>query len=148
MKKVITYGVYEKENGIKRFRKNIKEALSKNKEWKIINEFIDKGNKNVIKENFLKLCSELLNKKIDVIIVGNPKQFMNVLGTSIDDFFNMLSKRNIEIYFTEYKFSTMDYDWKLKFEILKAISMYKPRNIQRKNSKEIKKKLQIRGDGE
>ena len=46
MKKVITYGVYEKENGIKRFRKNIKEALSKNKEWKIINEFIDKGNKN------------------------------------------------------------------------------------------------------
>lgn len=148
MKKVITYGVYEKENGIKRFRENIKKALSKNKEWKIINEFIDKGNKNVIKENFLKLCSELLNKKIDVIIVGNPKQFMNVLGTSIDDFFYMLSKRNIEIYFTEYKFSTMDYDWKLKFEILKAILMYKPRNIQRKNSKEIKKKLQIRGDGE
>ena len=148
MKKVITYGVYEKENGIKRFRKNIKEALSKNKEWKIINEFIDKGDKNEMKENFLRLCSELLNKKIDVIIVANPKQFMNVLGTSIDDFFNMLNKRNIEIYFTEYKFSTMDYDWKLKFEILKAISMYKPRNIQRKNSKEIKKKLQIRGDGE
>ena len=100
MKKVITYGVYEKENGIKRFRKNIKEALSKNKEWKIINEFIDKGNKNEMKENFLRLCSELLNKKIDVIIVANPKQFMNVLGTSIYDFFNMLNKRNIEIYFT------------------------------------------------
>ena len=105
--------------------------INKNNDWRLVNIYADYGisGTNIYKrENFLRMISDALVGKIDVILTKSISRFArNTVDTL--KYVRLLKERNIAIIFEEEKINTLDNTGEFLITVLSSVAQQESFNI-------------------
>lgn len=105
MKKMVAYGMYNKENSRNNFKKQVEEEIKNHKEWELKKIYIDYTKEKLV---FGKLLNEIIKGNFNGIILKNINQLYKAIDYATEFFMQFFNDKKIEVIFLDEKLSTFD----------------------------------------
>ena len=118
-------------NSFESQKKYYESKINKNNDWRLVNIYADYGisGTNIYKrENFLRMISDALIGKIDIILTKSISRFArNTVDTL--KYVRLLKERNIAIIFEEERINTLDNTGEFLITVLSSVAQQESFNI-------------------